>query len=115
MIFPHFSSELDVSKKLKLRLSNLCNSEVDVFTESELGIHGIPVRPTKLTRLVRLYNLASDPEEKIDISDDYPELVESLLSKLSQYNQTMVEPNYPPVDPLSFPDLQGDFFKPWFG
>ena len=74
-----------------------------------------PVRPTKLTRLVRLYDLASDPEESNDISDDYPELVESLLSKLSQYNQTQVEPNYPPVDPLSFPELQGDFFKPWFG
>jgi hypothetical protein len=65
-----------------------------------------------------LFNLRNDPEEKVDLSEVYPEKVEQLKSVLASYRKTMVNnlfcadttSNY--LDADSIQEVDG-FIRPW--
>lgn len=42
---------------------------------------------------VRLYNITSDPEERVDLSEDHPDVVETMLKKLAKFDASMIPPN----------------------
>ncbi len=61
-----------------------------------------------------LFNLDTDPQETLDVSDDYPEVVEMLVSRLAAYNATAVPVCDFPRDPDGAnPDLNGGVWMPW--
>ena len=62
---------------------------------------------------VQLFNIKYDPYEKVEVSDQYPEIVDELLAKLAQYNATAVPVRYPAEDPKADPKLHGGFWQPW--
>ncbi|KAI8501713.1 hypothetical protein Bbelb_209840 [Branchiostoma belcheri] len=60
-----------------------------------------------------LFNIREDPEERTDLSQDHPQVVQELLEKLSGYNRTAVPVFYPEFDPQANPALHGDVWGPW--
>ena len=60
-----------------------------------------------------LFNITNDPLEKYDLSDSYPDIVKTMLDRLSAYNATAVPVRYPPPDPECNPELHGDAWVPW--
>ncbi|XP_078069909.1 arylsulfatase J-like isoform X2 [Mustelus asterias] len=62
---------------------------------------------------VWLFNITADPYERVDLSQQYPEVVKKLLRRLAQYNKTAVPVKYPPKDPRSNPNLNGGAWVPW--
>uniref|UniRef100_H2YTS8 Sulfatase N-terminal domain-containing protein n=1 Tax=Ciona savignyi TaxID=51511 RepID=H2YTS8_CIOSA len=62
---------------------------------------------TLISPSVQLYHIASDPEERTNLVDKYPDVVGMLLEKLAAYNKTAVPVRFPPDDPQSNPDLHG--------
>ncbi|XP_035668426.1 arylsulfatase B-like isoform X1 [Branchiostoma floridae] len=60
-----------------------------------------------------LFNIKNDPQERTDLSEKYPDVVQDLLMKLKTYNRTAVPPFWPPRDLRANPALHGDVFGPW--
>ena len=60
-----------------------------------------------------LFNIAEDPEERNDLSDEEPDTVKMMLDSLAQINVTAVTPFFPPKDPLANPELLGGVWGPW--
>ncbi|KAF8768315.1 Arylsulfatase B like protein [Argiope bruennichi] len=50
-----------------------------------------------------LFNVTKDPCEFYNLANDYPEIVEGLLKRLSEYNATAIPPGNKPMDPKSNP------------
>lgn len=71
------------------------------------------VGPYANETLVKLFNIALDPYERTDLSAQYPDIVDRLLVKLTEYNETAVPVRYPPLDPKSDPSLHNGFWGPW--
>ncbi|CAH1266654.1 arylsulfatase B-like [Branchiostoma lanceolatum] len=64
-------------------------------------------------KMLRLFNIRQDPQERTDLSESYPLIVQELLEKLSAYNQTAISPFYPDGDPRANPALHGGLWSPW--
>ena len=62
---------------------------------------------------VYLFNIANDPEERHELSGQYPDKVSELLARIEVYNSTAVPVRYPPRDPLANPALHGGVWSPW--
>ncbi|XP_067874143.1 arylsulfatase J isoform X1 [Heterodontus francisci] len=62
---------------------------------------------------VWLFNITADPYERVDLSQQYPEVVKKLLLRLAKYNKTAVPVKYPPKDPRCNPNLNGGAWIPW--
>ena len=60
-----------------------------------------------------LFNIAEDPDERHELSSQYPEKVKELLARLEEYNNTAVPVQYPDLDPASDPKLHGGAWSPW--
>ena len=60
-----------------------------------------------------LFNIREDPQERTELSAQFPEIVSMLLTKLEEYNATSVPVRYPPPDPASKPELFGYVWTPW--
>ncbi|XP_077997972.1 arylsulfatase B-like isoform X2 [Glandiceps talaboti] len=64
-------------------------------------------------KMVWLYNIASDPNEQNDLSDSLPGIVDVLLDRLAEYNDTAVPVLYPDSDPYADPSRRGGSWGPW--
>ena len=62
---------------------------------------------------VYLFNIAQDPEERHDLSQSMPDMVQKLHIRLAKWNSTAVHVNYPPVDKRCNPALRGGVWGPW--
>ncbi|XP_078071098.1 arylsulfatase B [Mustelus asterias] len=71
-----------------------------------------PLSPEPPKKNVWLFNIASDPEERIDLSDRHPDIVEKLLSRLRHYQADAVPIVYPNEDPKCDPGKTG-IWGPW--
>ena len=67
----------------------------------------------EFTKNLWLFNIANDPNERIELSDVYPEKVQELLERLAYYNRTAVPVRFPADDPRSNPTFHGGFWGPW--
>ena len=64
---------------------------------------------------IYLFNIANDPEERHELSAQYPEKVGELLGRLQVYNSTAVPVRYPPPDPAANPAIHDGIWVPWKG
>ena len=80
------------------------NSSQDLNTKSYL---------IKETKKLFLFNVAEDPEERLELSSQYPEKVKELLSRLAEYNNTAVPVRYPKPDLAANPALHDGVWSPW--
>ncbi|KAK7491342.1 hypothetical protein BaRGS_00017443 [Batillaria attramentaria] len=69
--------------------------------------------PSADAQNVWLFNITADPEERHDLSQQYPDVVKKLLQRLQYYNSTAVPPRYPPDDPNCDPAKHGGVWGPW--
>lgn len=60
-----------------------------------------------------LFNLDEDPNERNDVHEKYPTIVELLTMKIEAYGSTKVEQPRPRFDPASDPKNFGGVWTPW--
>ncbi len=65
------------------------------------------------TKKLFLFNIAQDPDERHELSAQYPEKVKELLMRLEEYNNTAVPVRYPDPDLAANPALHGGAWSPW--
>ena len=61
---------------------------------------------------VRLYNLTADPEERINVADDNPEIVAALTKRLDKLHATMIPANVHAQLSAGNPDNFNGVFSP---
>ena len=71
------------------------------------------IRTSKGDQNVYLFNVVNDAEERHDLSQSEPKIVEMLLQRLAMWNSTAVPVDYPPVDHQCNPALRGGVWGPW--
>lgn len=59
-----------------------------------------------------LFDVEKDPEERDDVSDQFPVVVDYLLSRLHQHQKSASPINFPDDDPRCDPGLTGAW-GPW--
>ncbi|WAR10026.1 ARSJ-like protein, partial [Mya arenaria] len=69
------------------------------------GLIHISVGPN--TKNLWLFNIAKDPNERVDLSDQEPTRVRAMLKRLKIYQKTAVPCRYPNGDPKADPSLRG--------
>ena len=62
---------------------------------------------------VWLFNITADPYEENDLSDQYPDVVETLVRKLDGYYLGSAPVKYPPPDMAADPALNNGLWGPW--
>jgi len=58
-----------------------------------------------------LYNIDTDPEEREDLAEVYPEIVDEMRAKLDEYIADLPEGFYPPKDPAGKPENFGGIWS----
>ncbi len=71
--------------------------------------------PERLSKRVRLFNIAEDPTEHLEVSHEHPEIVRDMLGRLEAYHKHSTPVNFLDVDPHSNPELRGGIWQPWRG
>ena len=61
---------------------------------------------------VMLFNIEGDPEEREELSDRFPDIVERLLHRLNYYQKNAAPINFPDNDPKCDPGPTGAW-GPW--
>ena len=84
----------------------------DWYPPVESGL--VPIEPIMPPgKNIWLFNITADPDEKFDLADKYPSVVQTMLQKLDEYYKTMVPVIYPVPDPKSDPEKHGGVWGPW--
>ncbi|XP_042737680.1 arylsulfatase I [Lagopus muta] len=66
-----------------------------------------------LRKSVWLFNITADPYERYDLSEQRPDIVRALLTRLVHYNRTAIPVRYPAENPRAHPDFNGGAWGPW--
>jgi hypothetical protein len=61
-----------------------------------------------------LFDLDVDYCEKVDVSDQYPEVLELLMTTLARHEATVVPSRAQAPDPQANPALYGGKYVPWY-
>lgn len=62
-----------------------------------------------------LFNVLDDPEERTDVSDQYPHIVDKLLKRIADYRATMITCEWRGDDDKSLGAIRADgFIGPWY-
>ena len=62
---------------------------------------------------VYLFNIVNDAEERHDLSQSEPEIVDKMLQRLAMWKSSAVPVKHPPVDHRCNPALRGGVWGPW--
>lgn len=78
------------------------------------GHNGSDLKPSEqeLQGPVRLYNIDKDPEERNEVSAQFPDVVNYLLGRLYHHQKSAAQINFPDDDPKCDPGPTGAW-GPW--
>merc|ERR1711971_610639 len=62
---------------------------------------------------VHLFDMDSDPSESANVADQHPDIVDTLIGKLAQYERESVPYQYLPIDCESNPMYHDGVYRPW--
>ena len=62
---------------------------------------------------VRLYDVIADPTECVNVAEDHPDLVKTLLQKVAAYQKEARPWEWIPIDCNSDPYLRDGVWRPW--
>ena len=64
--------------------------------------------------VVALYNISSDPEERVDLSKRFPDVVEKMQMRVKDYVKSSVKPLYERPDPEALKTAkENGIWGPW--
>ena len=69
--------------------------------------------PPYTPSLTWLFNLADDPNERSNVADKYPDIVQKLKERIEFYNSTHIPQKHIPFDPRCNPANFGGVWTPW--
>ena len=69
--------------------------------------------PPYTPSLTWLFNITADPNERNNVADKYPEVVNQLKERIEYYNSTHITQFHIPTDPRSNPANFGGIWTPW--
>ena len=69
--------------------------------------------PPIATNWTWLFNIANDPNERNELSQSHPDIVQQLKERIEFYNSTHIVQMDPPIDPRSNPANFGGVWTPW--
>uniref|UniRef100_A0A4W3K161 Arylsulfatase B n=1 Tax=Callorhinchus milii TaxID=7868 RepID=A0A4W3K161_CALMI len=78
---------------------------------SQLSQADVPL-PDSPKKKVQLFNIEFDPQERLELSERFPKVVEKLLLRLQHYQDGAVPIYYPASDPKCDPSKTG-VWEPW--
>ncbi|GBN53577.1 hypothetical protein AVEN_201414-1 [Araneus ventricosus] len=83
--------------------------------EAEVRCKGSPETSNECSPSVKpcLFNITEDPCETTNIADLYPEIVQSMLDILKDYERQAVKPQFQECDPHGDPMCHGFAYVPW--
>ena len=85
----------------------------DPCPDGWIHLDGSVELPPYTPSLTWLFNIRTDPNERSNIADLFPEKVKELKERIEQYNATHIEQLDPPLDPNSNPNNFGGVWTPW--
>ncbi|CAG5104560.1 Oidioi.mRNA.OKI2018_I69.chr1.g1336.t1.cds [Oikopleura dioica] len=88
-------------------------AELDALSKSQLFVGNPWLKKKQYRKLVVLYDIEKDPRELNDISDQDPEMVVHLLSRLVRHFNSATAPNFPSLDKSADPNLRNGTWGPW--
>ena len=63
---------------------------------------------------VALYNISADPEERVDLSKTYPDIVEKMQTRVNYYMKSSVKPLFEKADPEALETARKNgIWGPW--
>ena len=78
-----------------------------------IHLNGSREPPPYTPSLTWLFNLAADPNERNNVADKYPAIVEQLKDRIEYYNSTHIPQINIPIDPKSYSAKFGGVWTPW--
>ncbi|KAF6037038.1 hypothetical protein EB796_004655 [Bugula neritina] len=77
------------------------------------GVNPADTMKTPSDKNIYLFNVAEDPEERNDLTDSHPDVVNFMLKRLAQWQKDSVPVFYPQDDENCNPALHGGIWGPW--
>ena len=87
----------------------------DPCPDGWIHLNGSVELPPYTPSLTWLFNITADPNERNNVADKYPEVVEQLKERIEYYNAANIEQFAPYIDLRSDPALYGGVWTPWLG
>ena len=78
-----------------------------------IHVNGTRELPPHTPSLIWLFNIKTDPNERDNVSKQYPEKVLELRERIQYYQASRIEQPDPPLDPRSNPLHFGGVWTPW--
>ena len=85
----------------------------DICPDGWIHLDGSIEPPPYTPSLTWLFNIRTDPNERNNVADQYPEIVEMLKERIEHYNVTHVVQLDPPLDLRSDPAFFDGVWTPW--
>ncbi|XP_065888129.1 arylsulfatase B-like [Dysidea avara] len=85
----------------------------DMCPDGWVHMNGSIELPPYTPSLTWLFNITEDPNERNNVADQHPDIVNRLKERIEYYNSTHIEQLDPPVDPKSNPSHFGGVWTPW--
>ena len=85
----------------------------DTCPDGWVHLDGSIELPPYTPSLTWLFNLTADPNERNNVADKYPEIVEQLKGRIEYYNSTHIKQLNPPFDPKCNPSKFEGVWTPW--
>ncbi|GFR02792.1 arylsulfatase B [Trichonephila clavata] len=111
-VFKNGGKTLDILNKMAMYLPRTA----DTWRKgSEVKCNGVPETANECKPLDApcLYNITADPCEMNNIANLYPEVVQSMLNSIKDYEKQAVNPQFQDQDPHGDPMCHGFAYVPW--
>ena len=114
-VYPGFMGQAAIRQGEWKLISGLPNCTVGFCPDGWVHLDGTIESGPYTPSFTWLFNIKDDPNERNNVADQYPEIVEALKARIDIYNSTHIEQLAPPFDYDSDPGKFGGVWTPWLG